>query len=124
MRLRLRLLAVIGTATLIAAPAAGLPSFAQLQDQDAQPRPDPDERQGRTSLSRDQDRAFDRARSGRALPLSMIERQIVPRMRGFEYLGPEARGDVYRFKFLRDGRLHWIDVDQRSGRVVDTSSRR
>jgi hypothetical protein len=45
-------------------------------------------------------------------------------MRGADYLGPEldAASSRYRLKFMRrDGRVIWIDVDGKSGRVVGKS---
>ncbi|MFN2472760.1 MAG: hypothetical protein ABR588_02395 [Sphingomicrobium sp.] len=84
--------AVVGSA-LVAAPASG-------------ERP------------RDQDRAFRAIQEGRSMPLPMIERRVIPQMGGADYLGPEFRGDTYRLKFVRDGRVIWVDVDASTGRVV------
>ena len=67
---------------------------------------------------RDQDRAFQAIRDGRAMPLPRIERRVVPQMGGADYLGPEFHGDTYRLKFVRDGRVIWVDVDAATGRVV------
>ena len=41
---------------------------------------------------RDQDRAFRNAQEGRSMPLPQIERRVIPRMGGADYLGPEMRG--------------------------------
>ena len=61
-------------------------------------------------------------RSGRTalVPLPIIEDRVVPRMRGATYLGPELHGGsvVYRLKFIRDGKVIWVDVDARTGRVL------
>ena len=70
---------------------------------------------------RDQDRAFEAIREGRSMPLPMIERRVVPRMDGFQYLGPEFRGDTYRLKFMRGPRVIWIDVDAATGKIVGRS---
>jgi hypothetical protein len=73
---------------------------------------------------RDQDMAFEATQQGRIMPLRVIERRIVPQMRGADYLGPEldAASSRYRLKFMRrDGRVIWIDVDGKSGRVVGKS---
>ena len=67
---------------------------------------------------RDQDRAFRAIQNGRAIPLPMIERRVVPQMGGADYLGPEYRGETYRLKFVRDGRVIWVDVDAATGRVI------
>jgi hypothetical protein len=66
---------------------------------------------------RDADRAFEATREGRALPLPKIERRVMPFMGGADYLGPEFRGDTYRLKFMKDGRVIWVDVDAATGRI-------
>jgi hypothetical protein len=71
----------------------------------------------------EQERAFRATVEGRAVPLPIIERRIVPLMGGADYLGPEIRGSRYRLKFVQDGRLVWIDVDAASGRVLRASPR-
>ena len=70
---------------------------------------------------RDQDRAFEAARHGRSMPLPMIERRVMPFMGGADYLGPEFRGTTYRLKFMRNGRVIWVDVDAATGRIVSRS---
>jgi hypothetical protein len=67
---------------------------------------------------RDQDRAFRATQEGRSMPLPMIERRVVPMMGGADYLGPEFMGGTYRLKFVRDGRVIWVDVDAATGRIV------
>lgn len=79
--------------------------------------------QGKQDAARDQDRAYDATKSGKSMPLPMIERRVVPQMGSAQYLGPEFRGSVYRLKFLSDGRVIWIDVDARTGRVMRRSGR-
>src|SRR5687767_12103648 len=69
----------------------------------------------------DQDRAFRAQREGRSMPLPMIERRVIPRMNGADYLGPEMRGGNLRMKFLDRGKVIWVDVDPRTGRILDTS---
>ena len=70
---------------------------------------------------RDQDRAFEATREGRSMPLPMIERRVMPFMGGADYLGPEFRGQTYRLKFMRNGRVIWVDVDAATGRIVSRS---
>ena len=70
---------------------------------------------------RDQDRAFEATREGRSMPLPMIERRVMPFMGGADYLGPEFRGTTYRLKFMRNGRVIWVDVDAATGRIVSRS---
>lgn len=70
---------------------------------------------------RDSDRAFEAIREGRSMPLPELERKVIPFMGGADYLGPELNGGVYRFKFIQDGRVIWVDVDARSGRILRRS---
>ena len=97
MRISLLLAALIGT-------AASLPA-------DARPP------------NREQDAALRAMQQGKILPLRAIESMILPRMRGFDYLGPEL--DVatarYRLKFMRGARVIWIDVDGRNGHIIGHS---
>ena len=72
---------------------------------------------------RDQDRAFEATRHGRSMPLPKIEQRVMPFMGGADYLGPEFRGDTYRLKFMRDGRVIWVDVDAATGRIIGRSGR-
>lgn len=72
---------------------------------------------------REQDAALRAMQEGKILPLRAIEAMIVPRMRGFDYLGPEL--DVgsgrYRLKFMRGAQVIWVDVDGRNGQVIGHS---
>ena len=70
---------------------------------------------------RDADRAFNAKRQGRAMPLPNIERRVMPFMGGADYLGPEFNGDRYRLKFVKEGRVIWVDVDAATGRLVGRS---
>ena len=70
---------------------------------------------------RDADRAFDAKRQGRAMPLPKIERRVMPFMGGADYLGPEFNGDRYRLKFVKEGRVIWVDVDAATGRILGRS---
>ena len=58
---------------------------------------------------------------GRSMPLPQLERKVLPFMGGADYLGPELNGGVYRFKFIQDGKVIWVDVDARSGRILRRS---
>ena len=70
---------------------------------------------------RDADRAWDAKRQGRSMPLPQLERRVMPLMGGADtYLGPELNGDTYRFKFIQNGRVIWVDVDGQ-GRVIRRS---
>lgn len=62
-------------------------------------------------------------RAGNLVSLRDIEARIVPTMRGAEYLGPayDSTAMAYRLKFIRDGRVLFVDVDARTGRVLGRS---
>lgn len=98
--------AVLGVG-LIATPALA----QRPRDQAPEPR----------SQSRDQDRAFEATKQGRSMPLPNIERRVMPFMDGADYLGPELNGGTYRLKFMRDGRVIWVDVDAATGRILRRS---
>jgi hypothetical protein len=70
---------------------------------------------------RDQDRAFEATKEGRSMPLPKIERRVMPFMDGADYLGPEFNGETYRLKFMRNGRVIWVDVDAGTGRILRRS---
>ena len=102
--------------TLLAAVlAVGLTSTSAL----AEP---PRREVGRTfeQPRRDTDRAFQGVRQGRSMPLPELERRVLPFMGGADYLGPELNGDNYRFKFIQNGRVIWVDVDGQ-GRIIRRS---
>jgi hypothetical protein len=60
-------------------------------------------------------------RAGNVRSLREIEERILPTMPGMQYLGPEydPAAMAYRLKFIRDGRVVFVDVDARSGTVLD-----
>lgn len=68
----------------------------------------------------DHNRLFRDVRRGALVPLSEIEKMLLPQMRDWQYLGPEydSSSGTYRLKFLRAGQVLWIDIDARTGRVV------
>ena len=59
-------------------------------------------------------------RAGNVRSLREIERQVLPVMKGMQYLGPEydPTAMAYRLKFIRDGRVVFVDVDARSGALI------
>ncbi len=61
--------------------------------------------------------------SGAVLQLREIERRVVPTMPGMQYLGPEydPSAMAYRLKFIRDGRVVFVDVDARTGQIIKQS---
>ncbi|MEJ5975562.1 PepSY domain-containing protein [Novosphingobium sp. PS1R-30] len=62
-------------------------------------------------------------KAGAVRPLREIEQRILPTMPGMEYLGPEydPAALVYRLKFIRQGRVVFVDVDARSGTIISQS---
>ena len=60
-------------------------------------------------------------RLGNVRSLREIEERVLPTMPGMLYLGPEydPAAMAYRLKFIRDGRVVFVDVDARSGTVLD-----
>jgi hypothetical protein len=89
---------------LAAAFAAGLTSAPALADP-----------------PRDADKAFEDTQKGRSMPLPQLERRVMPFMGGADYLGPELNDGIYRFKFMQNGRVIWVDVDGRTGRIIRRS---
>ncbi|MFM5949819.1 MAG: hypothetical protein ACKOPM_11425 [Novosphingobium sp.] len=69
-----------------------------------------------------QEKARKDLRAGSVRPLRDIEQKVLPSMRGAQYLGPEYDpvAQAYRLKFIREGRVIFIDVDARSGEVIRT----
>lgn len=74
---------------------------------------------------RDQDAAYQAARSGAIRPLPDILARVNPRMGGADFLGSEldAGNRVYRLKYMRGSSVMWVDVDARTGDVVRHSGR-
>lgn len=60
------------------------------------------------------------ARAGNVLPLREIEGRVLPGMGKAQYLGPEYDpvAFAYRLKFIRDGRVIFVDVDARTGDIL------
>ena len=71
---------------------------------------------------REQDRAFDAAREGRTRTLPELRERVMPLVgRDAEPLSPEINGRTYRMKFMRGGRVIWVDVDAQTGRIIRRS---
>lgn len=62
-------------------------------------------------------------RAGNVRSLREIEQQVLPTMQGMQYLGPEydPTAMAYRLKFIRKGRVVFVDVDARSGQILRQS---
>ncbi len=71
----------------------------------------------------DQSEARKEMRAGNILRSHEIERRVLPTMRNSEYLGfaYDSTALAYRLKFIRDGRVTFVDVDARTGRILRRS---
>ncbi|MCZ8369775.1 MAG: PepSY domain-containing protein [Porphyrobacter sp.] len=71
----------------------------------------------------DQGEARREAQAGNIMRSSEIEARILPAMRDAEYLGfaYDSTARAYRLKFIKDGRVTYIDVDARTGRIIGRS---
>ncbi len=71
----------------------------------------------------EQGQARKEMRAGNVRSLREIERHVLPMMAGMQYLGPEydPAAMAYRLKFIRDGRVIFVDVDARSGDIIRQS---
>jgi len=71
----------------------------------------------------DQGEARKEMKAGNIKTISEIERLVLPRMRGAEYLGfaYDATARAYRLKFIKDGRVINVDVDGATGRIISRS---
>lgn len=59
-------------------------------------------------------------RAGNVQTLRQIENRVLPQMRSMDYLGmDEFVANTYRLKFIRDGRVVFVDVDARTGRIIN-----
>ena len=81
-----------------------------------------DAQRARDPAREDQASARQEMRAGRIMSAREIESRIVPRMEG-DYLGLEydRRASAYRLKFNKEGKVTWVDVDARTGRVLRVS---
>lgn len=71
----------------------------------------------------DQGQARKDRRAGNILSIRQIEQIVLPRMSGKQYLGPDydPAAMAYRLKFIEDGKVYFVDVDARTGRVIGQS---
>ena len=109
---------IVPRTLILAAFAAGLVVSPALAEKGR----GPDRVSQRDALStRDQDRAFRDTREGLSMPLPSIERRVLPLVPHDDYLGPEFNGTNYRLKFMREGRVIWVDVDAATGTIIRRS---
>ncbi|PKB25116.1 hypothetical protein B0I00_0300 [Novosphingobium kunmingense] len=71
----------------------------------------------------EQGQARKELRAGNVRSLREIEQRVLPTMGGSQYLGPEydPAAMAYRLKFIRDGRVIFVDIDARTGQVMRQS---
>ena len=95
--------------SLCAALCAGMPALAD-QPQNGQSKTD-------------QGMARKEMQAGHILKSREIEARILPMMGEAEYLGfaYDSTAMAYRLKFIREGRVLFVDVDARSGRIIQKS---
>ena len=71
----------------------------------------------------EQGQARKEMKAGNIMRIRDIEKRVLPSMGQAEYLGfaydPAAL--AYRLKFIREGRVTYVDVDARTGRVINRS---
>lgn len=67
-----------------------------------------------------QDKAREDLRAGKIMRIRDIENTVIPAMNGAQYLGFEYDpvAMAYRLKFIRNGRVIFVDVDARTGEVI------
>jgi len=96
----MRSIIALAAAALVTLPVIGTPALA-----------DPGDAQGQVRRE---------LRAGSVRPLRDIEQKVLPMMPGMQYLGPEYDpvAMAYRLKFIRDGRVVFVDVDARSGEIM------
>lgn len=63
------------------------------------------------------------AQAGNIMRSGEIEAKILPMMRDAEYLGfaYDSTARAYRLKFIKDGRVTYVDVDARTGKIIGRS---
>ena len=63
------------------------------------------------------------AQAGNIMRSGEIEARILPSMRDAEYLGfaYDSSARAYRLKFIKDGRVTYVDVDARTGKIIGRS---
>lgn len=71
----------------------------------------------------EQGKARKEMRAGNQLSLREIEKRVLPKMKGSEYLGPsyDSAARAYRLKFIKEGRVIYVDVNARTGKIIRRS---
>lgn len=78
---------------------------------------------GQEQARGEQGEARREAQAGNILRSGEIEARILPAMRDADYLGfaYDSTAKAYRLKFIKDGRVTYLDVDARTGRIIGRS---
>ncbi|MCP1468828.1 hypothetical protein J3E64_000495 [Sphingobium sp. OAS761] len=68
----------------------------------------------------EQDAARRAMLDGQVMPFSMIKRRVDAQMNGATYVGSEFHpsSNRYRLKYVRDGKVMWVDADGRTGDII------
>lgn len=71
----------------------------------------------------EQGQVREQRKAGSVRSLRQIEQNVLPKMEGMQYLGPEydPAAMAYRLKFIDNGKVHFVDVDARTGRIIARS---
>jgi uncharacterized membrane protein YkoI len=71
----------------------------------------------------DQGNARKESHEGRQLTSREIEKIVLPKMKGMDYLTFEydSVAKVYRLKFIKNGHVVFVDVDARTGKIISRS---
>ncbi|MET0239586.1 MAG: PepSY domain-containing protein [Sphingobium sp.] len=102
--------------------AATLVAEGSIPSAFAQPPGPPPPSRSRT----DQDAVRRAMLEGNVMPFSVLKRRVEEQMGGeADYLGSEflAESNRYRFKYMRDRNVVWVDVDGRTGEILGRSGR-
>lgn len=67
----------------------------------------------------EQDAARRAMLDGHVMPFSIIKRRVEAEMGDATYLGSEFNpgSNIYRLKYVKDGKVVWVDVDGRTGDI-------
>ncbi len=70
--------------------------------------------------SDEQDAARRAMLDGQVMPFSIIKRRVDKEVGEATYLGSEfdSRRNSYRLKYVRQGKVVWVDVDGRTGDII------
>lgn len=68
----------------------------------------------------EQDAARKAMLDGHVMPFAMIKRRVDREVGDASYLGSEfmQHANRYRLKYVKDGKVIWVDVDGRTGNII------